>query len=102
MAGFVCIPSTDKRQGENQRKRKLIYRTLGKTGIRIPVIGMGILASGSPALMQAALAASTPNDGREDIVITPNIPAIKYYKLVVFDTSNQKIQDSRTVNIKLR
>jgi hypothetical protein len=46
------------------------------------------------------LAASTPNDGREDIVITPNIPAIQYYKLIVFDTSDPKVQDSRTVNIK--
>ena len=35
--------------------RKLIYRTLGKTGLRVPVIGMGILTSGSPALMNAAL-----------------------------------------------
>jgi predicted aldo/keto reductase-like oxidoreductase len=41
--------------GGNQKEKKLIYRTLGKTGIRVPVIGMGILAAGSPALMQAAL-----------------------------------------------
>ena len=55
MAGFICLPSTNKRQGKNQKERKLIYRTLGKTGIRVPVIGMGILSSGSPALMRAAL-----------------------------------------------
>jgi predicted aldo/keto reductase-like oxidoreductase len=35
--------------------RKLVYRTLGKTGIRVPVIGMGILTSGNPALINAAL-----------------------------------------------
>ena len=34
---------------------KLIYRTLGQTGIRVPVIGMGILAAGSPGLIRAAL-----------------------------------------------
>jgi predicted aldo/keto reductase-like oxidoreductase len=34
---------------------KLVYRTMGKTGIRVPVIGMGILGSGSPALIKAAL-----------------------------------------------
>ncbi len=55
MAGFICLPFTDKRQGKNQKERKLIYRTLGKTGIRVPVIGMGILSAGSPALMRAAL-----------------------------------------------
>ncbi|GAI88333.1 unnamed protein product, partial [marine sediment metagenome] len=42
-------------QDKNQKERKLIYRTLGKTGIRVPVIGMGILSSGSPALMRVAL-----------------------------------------------
>jgi predicted aldo/keto reductase-like oxidoreductase len=55
MAGFICLTFTDQRQGENQKERKLIYRTLGKTGIRVPVIGMGILSAGSPALMRAAL-----------------------------------------------
>lgn len=39
----------------NERPKKLIHRTLGKTGIRVPVIGMGILSSGSPALIKAAL-----------------------------------------------
>ncbi len=55
MAGFICLSFTEKRRGKNQKERKLIYRTLGKTGIRVPVIGMGILSSGSPALIQAAL-----------------------------------------------
>ena len=55
MAGFICHPFTDKREGESQKERKLICRTLGKTGIRVPVIGMGILSSGSPDLMRAAL-----------------------------------------------
>lgn len=34
---------------------KLVFRTLGNTGLRVPVIGMGILSSGSPALINAAL-----------------------------------------------
>ncbi len=34
---------------------KLVYRTLGDTGIRVPVIGMGILSSGTPALIKAAI-----------------------------------------------
>jgi hypothetical protein len=55
MAGFICLPSAAKGQDKNQKEKKLIYRTLGKTGIQVPVIGMGILSSGSPALMQAAL-----------------------------------------------
>lgn len=35
--------------------RKFIFRTLGKTGIRVPVIGMGMLLSGNAELMRAAI-----------------------------------------------
>jgi predicted aldo/keto reductase-like oxidoreductase len=55
MAGIICHPSRNIVQPTDQEERKLIYRTLGKTGIRVPVIGMGILSSGSPALINAAL-----------------------------------------------
>ena len=47
--------ATNIKDQKNDLPRKLVYRTLGKTGIKVPVIGMGILASGSPALMKAAL-----------------------------------------------
>lgn len=40
---------------KEESPKKLIYRTLGKTGMRVPVIGMGILSSGSPGLIRAAL-----------------------------------------------
>jgi predicted aldo/keto reductase-like oxidoreductase len=52
--GNNCLATTYKNQ-KNESSRKFIYRTLGKTGIRVPVIGMGILTSGSPALINAAL-----------------------------------------------
>lgn len=55
MAGIICRPSTKIVQGSDQGEKKLVHRTLGKTGMRVPVIGMGILTTGSPALMQAAL-----------------------------------------------
>lgn len=55
MAGLICFSSNEKKQDKNQGQRKFIYRTLGKTGIKVPVIGMGMLFAGNPALMQAAL-----------------------------------------------
>jgi predicted aldo/keto reductase-like oxidoreductase len=33
----------------------LVYRTLGNTGMRVPVIGMGILSAGTPELIHAAI-----------------------------------------------
>lgn len=55
MAGVLCHPSKNTGCTNDQEERTLVYRTLGKTGIRVPVIGMGILSSGSPALIKAAL-----------------------------------------------
>lgn len=36
-------------------ERKLIYRVLGKTGIRLPVISMGVMRADNPALVRASL-----------------------------------------------
>ena len=55
MAGIFCHPSKNMVHTNDQQEKILVYRTLGKTGIKVPVIGMGILSSGSPALIKAAL-----------------------------------------------
>jgi uncharacterized protein len=57
---FFLLPATDQRaEGEkgDQRKgpRKFAYRTLGKTGIKLPVITMGVMNSDNPNLIRAAL-----------------------------------------------
>jgi len=104
MAGFICLPLTNKRQGKNQKERKLIYRTLGKTGIRVPVIGMGILSSGSPALMQAALdagishfdsTAGQPQQIRNEEMIGEVLKGVPR-ESVVFGTKIHLPQDYKT------
>lgn len=52
---MICQPSKNIDRHIGQETRTLVYRTLGKTNIKVPVIGMGILSSGSPALIRAAL-----------------------------------------------
>jgi predicted aldo/keto reductase-like oxidoreductase len=37
------------------KEKKLIYRTLGKTGLKLPVINMGVMNSDNPNLIRAAL-----------------------------------------------
>jgi hypothetical protein len=59
-SGFFFLASNDKKQEEksSEKKRvetKKIYRTLGKTGIKLPVITMGVMNSDNPALVRAAL-----------------------------------------------
>jgi predicted aldo/keto reductase-like oxidoreductase len=55
IAGFMCLPSLRKKQNKKPRERKFVCRTLGKTGIRVPVIGMGMLLSDQADLMRAAI-----------------------------------------------
>ncbi len=40
---------------KSPKEPKLIYRTLGKTGIKLPVINMGVMNSSNPNLVRAAL-----------------------------------------------
>ncbi len=57
LAGFFGLSSNRKIHGEDNSEGKFVYRTLGKTGIKVPVIGMGMLFSGNEDLMRAALEA---------------------------------------------
>lgn len=38
-----------------KEERKIIYRTLGKTGLNLPIISMGVMRSENPNLVKAAL-----------------------------------------------
>ena len=45
----------ERKAGQKASPRKFAYRTLGKTGIRLPVITMGVMNSDNPNLIRAAL-----------------------------------------------
>jgi uncharacterized protein len=54
-AGMVVL-STEMVYGtQSEQEKKIIYRTLGKTGIKVPVIGMGVMTANNPSLVKAAL-----------------------------------------------
>ena len=60
VGGFVFLASNEKKQeektlGKNTKERKVICRTLGKTGINLPVVSMGVMYSDNPNLVRAAL-----------------------------------------------
>jgi predicted aldo/keto reductase-like oxidoreductase len=104
MAGFLCFPFTAKRQDQIQKERKLVYRTLGKTGMRVPVIGMGILSAGSPALIQAALdagithfdsTAGQPQQMRNEEMLGEVLKGVPR-ESVVFGTKIHLSQDYKT------
>jgi predicted aldo/keto reductase-like oxidoreductase len=51
--GSADTPGTGAAEGQSQAKP--IVRTLGKTGLRIPVVSMGVMNADNPAVVQAAL-----------------------------------------------
>jgi predicted aldo/keto reductase-like oxidoreductase len=51
---FECKGAADKKADE-VKKHKLVYRTLGKTGIKLPIVSMGTVDATSEAVVRAAL-----------------------------------------------
>ncbi len=52
-AGLVTLSTPVIAQNDNDEK-KIIYRTLGKTGLKIPVVSFGVMRADSSALVKAA------------------------------------------------
>lgn len=54
-AGGMLVLSNDNIGGLPLTQKNIIYRTLGKTGLKVPVIGMGVMTADNPNLVRAAL-----------------------------------------------
>ncbi|MCX5909463.1 MAG: aldo/keto reductase [Deltaproteobacteria bacterium] len=60
LGGFVFLSGNEKGGGEKLlaqkvEEKKFVYRMLGKTGIKLPVISMGVMNTDNPNLVRAAL-----------------------------------------------
>jgi len=58
--GIFFLSAVDQRPEEKLidvkgKKQKLVYRTLGRTGLKLPVINMGVMNSDNPNLIRTAL-----------------------------------------------
>ncbi|MDI6762226.1 MAG: aldo/keto reductase [Thermodesulfobacteriota bacterium] len=58
--GLFFLPPLDMKQEvrvveTKGKEKKLVYRTLGKTGLKLPVINMGVMLTDNPNLIRAAL-----------------------------------------------
>ena len=58
--GYLFFPSRNGKQHADAaeikgKERKFVYRTLGKTGIKLPVVSMGVMNTDNPGLVRAAL-----------------------------------------------
>jgi hypothetical protein len=58
MGGFVYLSANEKsspEKGQEKKEEKITYRTMGKTGMKLPVITMGVMNTSNPSLVRAAL-----------------------------------------------
>lgn len=53
-AGIVTLSDDMITHMPVEQQKNIIYRTLGKTGLKVPVIGMGVMNSDNPALVKSA------------------------------------------------
>ena len=58
--GFFILPQIDAKQelrvvDAKRKEKKFVYRTLGRTGIKVPVISMGVMNTNDSALVREAL-----------------------------------------------
>jgi hypothetical protein len=58
--GFFFLPPFNMKQEvkiveAKGKEKKLVYRTLGKTGLKLPVINMGVMLTDNPSLIRTAL-----------------------------------------------
>jgi predicted aldo/keto reductase-like oxidoreductase len=96
LGSFVYLSSNEKKQEKNQSERKFIYRTLGKTGIKLPVIGMGMLKPSNPALVRAAIDAGITHFD------STGIAAVQENNLKMFaDVTKGKPRESFIIGVKV-
>jgi predicted aldo/keto reductase-like oxidoreductase len=56
LAGAAAeTPAQDKHDKQDKMERRFVRRTLGKTGIELPVVNMGVMNADNPELVRAAL-----------------------------------------------
>jgi predicted aldo/keto reductase-like oxidoreductase len=53
-AGIVAMSPVFASNEASQQDKKIVYRTLGKTGLKVPVVSFGVMRSDNPNLCKAA------------------------------------------------
>jgi len=54
MAAQAIPAPKNKKKDKEKKKKKIIYRTLGNTGIEVPIVSMGVMRADNPNILKAA------------------------------------------------
>jgi predicted aldo/keto reductase-like oxidoreductase len=55
LAGVAVLPSVLIGDKKEEKTKKFMFRTLGKTGLKLPIVSMGVMNADNPELVRAAL-----------------------------------------------
>jgi len=55
LAGVAVLPSVLIGEKKEEKTKKFMFRTLGKTGLKLPIVNMGVMNADNPELVRAAL-----------------------------------------------
>jgi predicted aldo/keto reductase-like oxidoreductase len=96
LGSFVYLSANEKKPETGRGERKVIYRTLGKSGIKIPVIGMGMIQASNPALVRAALDAGITHFD------STGMPAVQESNLKMFaEVTRGRPRESFVIGVKV-
>ncbi|UCG61513.1 MAG: aldo/keto reductase [Candidatus Zixiibacteriota bacterium] len=81
---------------EGTKEKKLIYRTIGRTGLKVPIVSMGVMNSNNPEIVQASYeegirhfdTAAYYQFGRNEQMVGSVINKLKVRDKVVIGTKN--------------
>lgn len=77
LAAEAMPAGKSKSKNKEKKKKKIVYRTLGKTGIEVPIVSMGVMRADNPNILKAAYelgmrhfdTASGYQDGRNEEMV---------------------------------
>ncbi len=96
LGGFVYLSSNGRKEEKDPKERRFIYRILGKTGMKTPVIGMGMLRPSDPPLVKAALEAGITHF---DTTAMPSVQANNLKMLG--DIAKGRTRESLIIGVKV-
>jgi len=56
LAGLIpgTVLGQEKKAAAGEKKKEIIYRTLGRTGLKVPIVSMGVMNANNPEIVQAS------------------------------------------------
>lgn len=105
LTGLPVLAGTKESNFQQKNSSRLIYRTLGRTGIRIPIVSMGVMNASNPNLVKEAWKSGIRHfdtawiyqNGNNELMIGRALKELKVHREDVILASKVFLHDKRGV-----